>query len=218
MQAGVTIRIADQMYEISLTELKRLSGEELITYVKAGHQDAFAILFERYHRLVLEIALKVLRNRAEAEDLAQSVFFEIFQVAAQYDPERGSIKTWIAQYAYHRSLSRRRYLNVRAAFSEQELNDSVERELAATPRSIESFSEQETKRLVEQGLCMLNQPQRETLMLAFFEGLSMTEMARRRRESVANVRHHYYRGLKKLRTLLYGSSEKEPAEGSGEQN
>jgi len=57
MQAGVTIRIADEMYEISLAELRRLSGEELITCVKAGHQDAFAVLFERYHRLVLEIAL-----------------------------------------------------------------------------------------------------------------------------------------------------------------
>jgi RNA polymerase sigma-70 factor (ECF subfamily) len=218
MHASVTIRMSDQVYELSLAELKRLPGEKLVTYVKAGHQDAFAILFERYHRLVLEIALKILRDRAEAEDLAQSVFFEIFREAAQYDPERGSIKTWIAQYAYHRSLSRRRYLNVRAAFSEQELNDSVERELAATPRSTESLTEQEAKRLVEQGLEMLNQPQRETLKLAFFEGLSMADIAQRRKESVMNVRHHYYRGLNKLRSLLYGSSpdKKTGAEDAGE--
>jgi RNA polymerase sigma-70 factor (ECF subfamily) len=218
MQAGATIRMADEVYELSLAELKRLSGEELITYVKAGHQDAFAILFERYHRLVLEIALKVMRDRAEAEDLAQSVFFEIFREAAQYDPERGSIKTWIAQYAYHRSLSRRRYLNVRAAFSEQELDDSVERELSVASRSTESLTEPEAKRLVEQGLEMLNQPQRETLILAFFEGLSMADIAQRRKESVMNVRHHYYRGLNKLRSLLYGYSpdEKTVAEDAAE--
>jgi RNA polymerase sigma-70 factor (ECF subfamily) len=100
-------------------------------------------------------------------------------------------------------------LNVRSAFNEQELNDSVERELAAAPRSAESLTEQEAKRLVEQGLEMLNQPQRETLSLAFFEGLSMADIGKHRKESVVNVRHHYYRGLNKLRTILYGRSPDE---------
>lgn len=209
MQAGVTIRISDHLYEMSAADLRRLSGEDLFAYVQAGHQDAFAILFERYHRLVLRIALKMLRNAAEAEDLMQSVFFEIFRAAAQFDPARGTIKTWIAQYAYHRSLGRRQYLNARAALTDQEIDEisGIDFPNAAHPTA--GMSEQEARRFVEQGLSTLNEAQRESLRLAFFDGLSMAEIADRRKESIANVRHHYYRGLAKLRNLLYGTVRRE---------
>jgi RNA polymerase sigma-70 factor (ECF subfamily) len=174
MQAGVTIRIGDEAYGMSAADLRRLSGEELIAYVQAGHQDAFAVLFERYHRLVLRIALKILRNAAEAEDLMQSVFFEIFRAVAQFDPARGSIKTWIAQYAYHRSLGRRQYLSVRAVLSAEEIDEFVKRQGSASAhRPTAGMSEQEMKRFIEQALANLNEPQRESLRLAFFEGLSM---------------------------------------------
>ncbi len=200
----------DESHGITPAQLRNLSGEDLFRYVQLGHQDAFAILFERYHRLVLEIALKVLRDRSEAEDLMQSVFFEIYRCSAQFDPARGTVKTWIALYAYHRSLGRRRYLNVRSVLTEQETDGRVEQDFALPARfAADGLTELEQRRLVEQGLATLNDQQRETLKLAFYEGFSMAEIADRRNESIVNVRHHYYRGLRKLRALLYGGSSDE---------
>jgi RNA polymerase sigma-70 factor, ECF subfamily len=87
--------------------MKDLNDEELMAHLQAGHGDALAVLFDRYHRLVLSIALKIVRDLAEAEDVTQNVFLEIFRSVAQFDPARGTTKTWVLQYAYHRSINRR---------------------------------------------------------------------------------------------------------------
>ena len=83
-----------------------------MAHLQAGRHDALAILFDRYHRLVLTVALRILREAGETEDFMQSVFLEIFRCAAQYDAAKGTAKVWILQYAYHRSFNRRQYLNL----------------------------------------------------------------------------------------------------------
>jgi RNA polymerase sigma-70 factor (ECF subfamily) len=87
-----------------------LSDEEVMKQVRQGNPDALLILFDRFYRLVLKVALRILRDPGEAEDLMQDVFLEIFDKADQFDAAKGSAKTWILQYAYHRSLNRRQYL------------------------------------------------------------------------------------------------------------
>src|SRR6266852_9285241 len=101
---------------LSYGELARLSDEALMLHLSTGHHDALAVLFDRYHRLVLNVALRILRDTGEAEDLMQSVFLEIFHTAAQFDPAKGATKVWILQYAYHRSFNRREYLNLRGLY------------------------------------------------------------------------------------------------------
>ena len=186
----------------TFSQLKGLSDEELMAYLKEGHDDALAVLFDRYYRLIFSIAFKILRDTAEAEDIVQTVFFEIYRAMGQFNPEKGSTKVWMLQYAYHRSMNRRHYLNVRGFHGDQEipLPDGIE--LPARPVRMQGLTPQESARLVEEALATLNHAQRTTLVLSFFEGLSMAEIARRMNETVVNVRHHYYRGLKKLRTLL----------------
>jgi len=91
----------------SLDELKHLSDESLMmTHLQAGHADVLAIVFDRYYRLILNVAMKILRDVGEAEDLMQTVFVEIFKSAAQFDPGRGTLKVWLPQYADHRGMSR----------------------------------------------------------------------------------------------------------------
>src|SRR5215510_4233231 len=94
-------------------ELERLSDNEVMASLQAGSHDALAVLFDRYHRLVWSIALRIVRDEGEAEDVTQIVFLDIFRAAAQFDPGRGTTRTWLLQYAYHRALSRKRYLGVR---------------------------------------------------------------------------------------------------------
>ena len=95
--------------------------------MQEGHSSALAVLFDRYHRVVLNIALRILRDANEAEDMVQSVFLEIFRTAAQFDVARSSAKVWILQYAYHRSFNRRRYLSLRGFYERLEEPVSTER-------------------------------------------------------------------------------------------
>src|SRR5580704_10571209 len=98
---------------VPYAELLNLCDERLMQEVIAGNTDAFAVIFRRYHRLVHVTALRILRDAGEAEDLTQSVFLEIYRKVGQFDPARGTLKVWLLQYAYSRSVSRRNYLQAR---------------------------------------------------------------------------------------------------------
>ena len=101
---------------LSFEQLSGLPDPDLLAHLRSGHSDALAVLFGRYHRLILSVAFKILRDPAEAEDVMQSVFLEIYRVAGQFDAARGTVKVWLLQYAYHRSLNRREYLKVRGFY------------------------------------------------------------------------------------------------------
>src|SRR5579864_7829958 len=160
----------------SLDELKRLSDELLMEHLQAGHADVLAIIFDRYYRLILSVAMKILRDVGEAEDLMQTVFLEVFKSAAQFDPDRGTLKVWILQYAYHRGMSRRQHLNIRNFYKNSDIAD-FHAELLTT--DVTHFNDQETRQLVTQALGSLNETQSRVLKLAYFEGLSLKEIAER---------------------------------------
>ena len=171
-----------------------------MAYLQQGHSDALAQLFDRYHGLVFGVASRILRDNGEAEDVVQGVFLEIFQSAAQYDRLRGSARIWILQYAYHRSFNRRRYLILRGFY---ERADAPGPPRECTPASYgESPDRVETVQTLQEAFRHLTKAQRHTLELAFYEGLTMREIEQRTGWSVDNVKHHYYRGLDKLRSIL----------------
>ena len=182
-------------------DLQRLPDDELMAVLKTGRNDALAVLFDRYHRLVFSIALKIVRDRGEAEDVMQNVFLEILRSVTQFDPARGTTKVWLLQYAYHRAISRREYLNARSFYRQEEIT-SLEQLLPERDYAIRRLAGAEVGRLVDQGLATLSGPQRRVIELATYEGLSMNEIAEKMGESVVNVRNHYYRGLRKLRTFV----------------
>jgi RNA polymerase sigma-70 factor (ECF subfamily) len=132
----------------------------------------------------------------------QDVFFEIFNKAAQFDPAKGSAKTWVLQYAYHRSLSRRQYLTLRSFYDRHQISEREVSEAISLDVSWWGLTFQEWRRVIERGLATLNEKQRKTLELACFDGFLLSEIAARTKESLPNVRHHYYRGLEALRKFL----------------
>jgi Sigma-70 region 2 len=110
-------------FGVPVVRMTNLSDEDVMEQLRQGHRDALPILFDRFYRLVLKVALRILRDPGEAEDVMQDVFLEIFSKAAQFDPARGSPKTWILQYAYHRSLSRRQYLALRNFYDRHQMSE-----------------------------------------------------------------------------------------------
>jgi RNA polymerase sigma-70 factor (ECF subfamily) len=184
---------------LTFADLAALPDDLVMAHLGCGHDDALAVLFDRYHDLVFQVAVKILRDIGEAEDVLQNIFMELYQVAARFDPSRGTAKTWIFQYAYHRSLNRRQQLTSRRFYCNTELSE-VQHSLVSASGT--PLGGEETKRLVRQALDTLNKAQRQVLELAYFEGLSLKEIAEQTAQTFGNVRHHYYRGLRQMRLFL----------------
>jgi RNA polymerase sigma-70 factor (ECF subfamily) len=172
---------------------------DVLPGLRAGDQEAFATVFARYHRLVYATALRFLRDAGEAEDLMQSVFLEAFQKVGQFDPARGTLRMWLLQFAYSRSINRRNYLLARRLHADGRQNETLDNN--ALWMSV-SEPVQEASLLTRELLLQLPEAQRATIEMAFFEDLTFTEIAERRQETFSAVRHHYYRGLIHLRGVL----------------
>lgn len=181
------------------TALERLGDDEVMARLQAGAPEALAVIFDRYHRLVYSIALRIVRDTGEAEDVMQVVFLDVFKAAAQFDPGKGSTKVWLLQYAYHRAISRKRYLGMRNFYAEV---DGREEQVRLSRAGDDTGADVERRDLLEKALAGLAERQRQVIEWASFDGLSMREIADKTGESLVNVRHHYYRGLRKLRDFV----------------
>lgn len=191
-------------------QLRKLPDEKVMAHLAAGHGDAIAVLLDRYSRLVLSIAFKIVRDPAEAEDVAQEVFVAICRTAAQFDPAKGTTKMWIVRTAYRRSLTRRRNLKLRDAHFQGDLDELLNFSANGDSATASKLSSCESQRLARQMLAKLDAAQRRVLELVFFEGLSMREAAEQTGCSLESVRHRYYRGMDKLRRLMSQTSRDDP--------
>ncbi len=181
------------------------SDENLLEQVREGSSTALSLLFRRHARAIRNVAHRILRDEAEADDLVQEVFLYIFRKASLYDSGRGAARTWMIHVAYHRAFDRRRYLISRRFYGHQELDDSAlhlidsRRALPFHEQSIEGVFGRE---LMARFNARLTPEQQETIQLYFFEGYTLKEIAQRTGRSLVNVRSHYYRGLERLRKYV----------------
>ncbi len=180
-------------------DLRSLGEAELVQELRANNGDAMAVVFDRYYRLVLVTAFRILGDMGEAEDVMQSVFFEIYQKAAQFDPSRGTLSKWILQYSYHRSINRKNYLMTRHFYNRSDVQAENGEELWSTKVFLPP---QEARRLANESLALLSGQQREVVELVFLQGLTLGEIAEQSKQTLVSVRHHYYRGLRRLRNYL----------------
>jgi RNA polymerase sigma-70 factor, ECF subfamily len=181
-----------------------VSDETLLSRITTGDCEALGCLFHRYARLVRGLALRILRDRAEAEDLLQELFLFIHRKSTVFDSSKSSARSWIVQMTYHRAIDRRRYLNSRHFYTHLDFDDSVDvlsLETRAGDRSIASDSLVGIATM-EQLFDTLTEDQRHTLNLYFYEGYTFDEIALQLKQSLRNVRNHYYRGLDKLRKQM----------------
>ena len=188
---------------MAYVDLSTLEDPELIAEAARENHDALAVLFDRYQRLVFHVARRIVQDDAEAEDLTQEIFFEIYRKASRYDPERGSVKVWLLQYAYHRSFSRKTAL-ARRRHAREPLSAAALRAADSSNDRRRGLTREEWMTAVRQALASAHEKHRDTIELAFFEQLTMREIAVKTRQSFGNVRHYYYRGLKYLKDVLNG--------------
>jgi RNA polymerase sigma-70 factor, ECF subfamily len=183
------------------------SDEALLTLAAGGDQQALGCLFERYDRLLRSVAVRILRDSAEAEDLVQDLFLFVLRKCAIFDSSKSSARSWIVQMAYHRAIERRRYLATRQFYSRREI-DGKAREVVGSATTESDYSAEAVlgRNGLEAVLEALSEDQRETLRLHFFEGHTLAEISVKLDQPLGNVRHHYYRGLALLRKQMFGNS------------
>jgi RNA polymerase sigma-70 factor, ECF subfamily len=179
-------------------ETRLWDDETLMVSLKAGDRAALVEMFRRYSRLVLSIAIRILRDVAEAEEIVQEVFLFLHQRASEFDRNKGDAKGWVVQLAYHRSLDRQRSLR-RSEIYLGTNDRAVADTLAGTSDLDRQVAVRQSRELLREAFENLSERQRLTLELFFFQDLDYDEIAERIGESHENVRHYYYRGLQKLR-------------------
>jgi RNA polymerase sigma-70 factor (ECF subfamily) len=179
------------------------SDESLLSQIRLGNGEALAVLFERYARLTRSVAVRILGDASEAEDLVQDLFLFIQRKCGIFDSSKSSARSWIVQMAYHRALDRRRYLKIRQFYTQPfSPNDA---ELVGKPTTESDYSAEAVfgRNGLEKLVSSLSPDQRETLRLHFFDGYTLAEVSEKLGQPLGNVRHHYYRALDKLRRELF---------------
>jgi RNA polymerase sigma-70 factor (ECF subfamily) len=177
----------------------RSEDEALMVRVQAGDESALGQLLDRHSRLVLGIGYRILRDTGEAQELVQDVFLHAYRKCQLFDPQRGSFRGWLIRITCRRALDRREYLNLRRFYDDRNLEDFVDVFQASTNLEYQTQLGRSEKAL-QLAFKGLNEKQRMTLQLYFFEGYTLREISESMNESLANVRHYYYRALGRLKT------------------
>jgi RNA polymerase sigma-70 factor (ECF subfamily) len=171
----------------------------LIEQTAKQDREAFSQLYDRFSTLVFTLAMRMLRERGDAEDLLQEVFVQVWRQAENYSQERGSPEAWIVNIARSRAIdklrSRRR---MEEAFV---LTDDPAR--AESTENVESqVAESEARLTMNSALANLPEAQRRVLELAYFDGLSQSEIADRLKEPLGTVKTRMRSGIQRLRDML----------------
>jgi RNA polymerase sigma-70 factor (ECF subfamily) len=175
--------------------------------LRAGEADCLTVLFERHGPLVFRIARRILRNDGEAEDTAQQVFLDVFRAARQFDPEKGSFKSWLLMFVYHRTFNARRRLRTTKFYD----SEPIEELLRYDAGRLQYPAPAEISILVEEALGLIQPRQRRAIELTYYEGLTANQISEVTGESIRVVRHNLYRGLARLRLLLCKQGAAQPA-------
>jgi RNA polymerase sigma-70 factor (ECF subfamily) len=181
-----------------ISERRDPSDEELMGRLQSNDTNALELLFDRYASLVLRIARRVIRDNGEAEDVVQEVFFHLYKRAELFDGSKGTAKNWILQLARHRSLDHKAHLTRRGFYLGTDIASLDDTLLGDTDLDREVGARLDRVQL-EKAFEQLPSSQRTTLQLFYFEGLELREISQRLNESFGNTRHHFYRGLERLR-------------------
>src|ERR1700689_5068561 len=147
----------------------RISDEALVSAMAAGDQDALATLNQRYGRALSAVADRILRDKADAEEVAADVLWQLWREASRFDRGRGSVGAWIMMTVRSRAIDRLRARKAR----EPRGNDPADQVSTDDPSNEIHSAEQ--RRKVEGALATLNDGERELLQLAYFSDLSQSK-------------------------------------------
>lgn len=181
---------------------RELIWKKLIDRIRAGDQTALAELYDESSPLVFGLTFRILGNAADAEEVTLDVYKQIWRTAPDYDAGRGSVSAWVVTLARTRAIDRQRHAATRIRV-EQPMENSVGFR-APHPGPEEQSVISQTERRVRHALGVLSEEQREAIELAFFSGLTHSELSNRLGAPLGTVKTRIRQGMLRLRKEFGG--------------
>jgi len=175
----------------------------LLKAIAARDEAALAQLYDRYDRILFGLLMRILNNREEAEDVLQETFIQVWRKAADFDETRGRPFTWLVTLGRSRAIDRLRTLASRERVVEARAREVSEEISDAATDALKS----EQRGLVSDALAKLPDEQKRPIMLAYFDGLTQSEIATRLGAPLGTVKTRMRTGMIRLRELLAGQGE-----------
>lgn len=172
------------------------SDRELLLRVARGDDEALEALYDRHESLVYSLALRIVGRSIDAEDVLQDTWVQVWKQAARYDASRGSVAAWLVTITRSRALDRLRARGTRAN-AEQHL--ALVEPAVAADEPLSSAGQSELRERVNAALASLTEPQRTSLELAYYRGLSQSEIATQLNAPLGTVKSWIRQGLARLR-------------------
>lgn len=170
------------------------TDQQLLSRIAAGDEAAFAVLYDRYAARVLGFLMRLLRRRADAEDVLQETFWQVWSKAADFRASRANPLSWLFLLARSRAID-----SLRRRRRQDELPSPRP---ASPPDPAAVVEEQETGSRVRAALATLPEEQRDSILLAFYGGLTHEELAARQRAPLGTVKTRIRLGMQRLRGIL----------------
>jgi RNA polymerase sigma-70 factor (ECF subfamily) len=181
------------------------SDAALLTQARAGDASAFATVYDRHAAAAYGLARRMLHDRAAAQDVVQDAFLGLWRTDG-YDPERGSVRTFLLGIVRNRAIDLLRKSGRRSV--REHSDDTLVLLLSAPERTDVEVDERETQRILRGALAKLPERQQRALDLAFFGGLTHAEIALQLDEPIGTIKSRIRLGLEKLRAdvdaAIYG--------------
>jgi len=202
-QPSETRTLGDLLYaNRTHTPMSEKDWASLVRSIAAGDQVALHSIYERTHRIVFTLMVRMTNNRETAEELTVDVFHDVWRKASSYDPSNGPVVGWIMNQARSRAIDRLRYEQRKKrvnAGSESPRTENAE----VDPHGVLHTEEQ--SRLLKNALDSLNPDERQAIEIAFFSELTHQEVAARLNQPLGTVKTRIRSGLVKLRRMLAAS-------------
>jgi RNA polymerase sigma-70 factor (ECF subfamily) len=192
--------VADGQERVSNVSTDAADDRALLRGVVAGDQEALRQLYTRHSAVLFALALKVLSDRAEAEDVLQEAFVQVWKTASSFDEGRGKPIGWMIMLTRSRAIDRLRSRKTRTRVAESMATDVVQTAEARTPADEASASE--AQRTIRAGLKSLPPEQRSAIELTYFGGLTQFEIAQQLGQPLGTVKTRIRNGMMQLRELL----------------
>ena len=177
----------------------------LVARIETGDARALGELYDRHGRMAYSLAIVILGERADAEEVVADAFGQAWRTAGQFDPARGSVTAWLATITRTRALDLARSRGRRARVLQRaaESGDGLAAPIAPAGHAPDRAAErQEARALVARSLAELPEPQRRVIELAYFGGLTQTEIAAELAEPLGTVKTRIRAALEKMRNAL----------------
>jgi len=170
------------------------------------HRDvnAFEVLYDRHSRIVFALVLRILQQASTSEEVVQDVFLQLWRNAAQYDESRGPFVSWLLTLARNRALDQLRLKSERQRRREDQTDELPP--VVTLPDLEGSLDEQRRAKRVRELMASLNPQQKRAIELAYFEGMSHSEIANALREPLGTVKSWIRNGLLRLKEGLQATS------------